>query len=139
MTNSDTNVPVNNKKDQKAHNVTSWSYDMKGHAEKYAQRHFELAHKSPAQLHNVATPCRDDHLKYDFDTVGEFGDVCTQIAFKCLYHALLGRPDILWAGNLLARGVHMEQGMRQNINQTKQLHGLHPQAQRILPCRKQSD
>ena len=63
MTNSDTNVPVNNKKDQKAHNVTSWSYDMKGHAEKYAQRHCELSHKSPAQLHNVATPCRDDHLK----------------------------------------------------------------------------
>ena len=63
MTNSDTNVPVNNKKDQKAHNVTSWSYDMTGHAEKYAQGHCDLAHKSAAQLHKVATPCRDDHLK----------------------------------------------------------------------------
>ena len=132
-------VPVNNKKDQKAHNVTSgattWKDTQRNTRKGILSWHTSLQHNFTTWLHPVETIIS----KYDFDTVGDFADVCTQIALKCLYHARLGRPDILWAGNLLARGVHMEQGMRQNINQTKQLHGLHPQAQILLPCRKQSD
>ena len=32
-------------------------------------------------------------------------DVCSQIVFKCLYLARIGRPDILWSVNKLARAV----------------------------------
>ena len=32
--------------------------------------------------------------------------VCSQIVLKCLYEARIGRPDILWSVNKLARSVH---------------------------------
>ena len=44
----------------------------------------------------VSTPCMDDQqfTKDGFDIVGEFADVCAQIAFKCFYLARIGPPDI---------------------------------------------
>ena len=41
--------------------ISSWSYDMEGHAKKCVKRYCELANKSAQQLHKVATPCIDDH------------------------------------------------------------------------------
>ena len=42
-------------------NISSWSYDMKGHAKKCVERYCELANSTTQQLHKVATPCLDDH------------------------------------------------------------------------------
>ena len=38
-------------------------------------------------------------------SVGELSTVCSQIVLKCLYLARIGRPDILWSVNKLARAV----------------------------------
>ena len=40
--------------------VSSWSYDMAGHAKKCVERHCELANKTTQQLYKVSTPCIDD-------------------------------------------------------------------------------
>ena len=67
----------------------------------------ELANRTTDKLHNVSTPCLDDHqLKNeDLETMGELSEVCSRIVLKCLYLALIGRPDILWTVNHLARHV----------------------------------
>ena len=53
----------NKKATEKPHaeTVSSWSYDMEGHAEKCAERYCELATKTTEQWNKVATPCIDDH------------------------------------------------------------------------------
>ena len=37
-------------------NISSWSYDMEGHAKKCVERYCELANKTTQQLRKVATP-----------------------------------------------------------------------------------
>ena len=39
------------------------------------------------------------------NSVGELSQVCSQIVLKCLYLARVGRPDILWSVNKLARSI----------------------------------
>ena len=41
--------------------ISSWSYDMAGHAKKCVERYCELANKTMQQLSKVSTPCIDDH------------------------------------------------------------------------------
>ena len=38
-------------------------------------------------------------------SVGELSNTCSQIVLKCLYLARIGRPDILWSVNKLARSI----------------------------------
>ena len=87
--------------------VSSWSYDMEGHAKKCVERYCELANKTTQQFYKVATPCLNDHHFKDEEnrSVGELSIVCSQIVLKCLYLARIGRPDILWSVNELARAV----------------------------------
>ena len=56
-------------------------------------------------LYKVSTPCIDDHHFKEEETksVGELSTTCPQIVLKCLYLARIGRPDILWSVNKLAR------------------------------------
>ena len=86
---------------------SSWSYDMEGHAKKCVERYCELANKAIQQLYKVATPCIDDHQfkEEEMGSVGELSKVCSQIVLRCLYLARIGRPDILWSVNKLARAV----------------------------------
>ena len=90
-----------------AETISSWSYNMEGHAKKCVERYCELANKSSQQLYKVATPCIDDHQfkEEEIGSVGELSKVCAQIVLKCLYEARMGRPDILWSVNKLARAV----------------------------------
>ena len=87
--------------------ISSWSYDMVGHAKKCVERYCELANKTTQQLYKVSTPCIDDHHFKEEETksVGELSHVCSQIFLKCLYLARIGRPDILWSVNKLARAI----------------------------------
>ena len=86
--------------------ISSWSYDMAGHAKKCVERYCELANKTTQQLYKVSTPCIDDHFKEEeMKSVGELSQVCSQIVLKCLYLARIGRPDILWSVNKLARSI----------------------------------
>ena len=87
--------------------ISSWSYDMAGHAKKCVERYCELANKTTQQLYKVSTPCIDDHHFKEEETksVGELSNACSQIVLKCLYLARIGRPDILWSVNKLARSI----------------------------------
>ena len=53
------------------------------------------------------TPCFDDHhfKEEDLKFMGELSKVCSQVVMKCLYLARIGRPDILWSVNKLARSI----------------------------------
>ena len=84
--------------------ISSWSYDMEGHAKKCVERYCELANKTTPQLYKVSTPCLDDHhfKVEEMKSVGELSNTCSQIVLKCLYLARIGRPDILWTVNKLA-------------------------------------
>ena len=85
--------------------ISSWSYDMDGHAKKCVERYCELANKTTQQLYKVSTPCIDDHhfKEEELKSVGELSKVCSQIVLKCLCLARIGRLDILWSVNILAR------------------------------------
>ena len=87
--------------------ISSWSYDMEGHAKKYVERYCELANKTTQQLYKVSTPCLDDHhfKEEELKSVGELSKVCSQIVLKCFFLARIGRPDILWPVNKLARSI----------------------------------
>ena len=87
--------------------VSSWSYDMAGHAKKCVERYCELANKTTQQLYKVSTPCIDDHHFKEEGTksVGELSNTCSQIVLKCLYLERIGRPDILWSVNKLAQSI----------------------------------
>ena len=65
--------------------ISSWSYDMGGHAKKCVERYFELANKTTQQLYKVSTPCIDDHhfREEELKSVGELSKVCSQIVLKC--------------------------------------------------------
>ena len=47
----------------------------------------------------------DDHpfIEEENESVRELSTICSQIVLKCLYLARIGRPDILWSVNRLAR------------------------------------
>ena len=66
-----------------------------------------IANRTTQQLYKVSTPCIDDHHFKEEETksVGELSHVCSQIVLKCLYLARIGRPDILWSVNKLARSI----------------------------------
>ena len=87
--------------------ISSWSYDLEGHAKKCVERYCELANRTTQQLYKVSTPCIDDrHFKEEeMKSVGELSQVCSQIVLKCFYLARVGRPDILWSVNTLARSI----------------------------------
>ena len=87
--------------------ISSWSYDMDGHAKKCVERYCELAIKTTQQLYKVCTPSIDDnHFKEEeLKSSGELSKVSSQIVLKCLYLARIGRPDIQWSVNTLARPV----------------------------------
>ena len=88
-----------------AETISSWSYDMEGHAKKWVERYCELANKTTQQFYKVATPCMDDHQfeEEENESVGELSTVCSQFVIKCMYLARVGRPDTLWSVNKLAR------------------------------------
>ena len=87
--------------------ISSWSYDMEGHAKECVERFCELANKTTQQLYKVSTPCIDDHhfKEEELKSVGELSQACSQIVLKCLYLARIGRLDILWSVNQLARSI----------------------------------
>ena len=86
--------------------ISSWSYDMEGHAKKCVERFCELANKTTQQLYKVSTPCIDDHhFKEELKSVGALPKVCSQNVLKCVYLARIGRPDILCSVNKFARSI----------------------------------
>ena len=71
------------------------------------ERKCELAYKTTQHLYKVATPRIDDRQfkEEEMGSVGEWSNICSQIVLKCLYLARIGRPDIFWSVNKLARAI----------------------------------
>ena len=93
---------------EKPHSQTvAWSYDMEGHARTCIAGYGELANKKVEQQYKVSSPCLDDHQfkQEELGSVGELSEVCSHIFLKCLHLARIGRPNILWSVNKLARSV----------------------------------
>ena len=67
----------------------------------------ELANKKVEQLYKVSSPCLDDQKskQEELETFGELSEVSSEIVLKCLCLERIGRPDILWSVNKLARPV----------------------------------
>ena len=85
---------------QKPHAQTvAWTYDMAFHAQKCAERYCELANKKVERLYKVSG--RPLIQEEELDSSGE----CSQTVKKCLYLARIGRSDLLWSVNKLARSV----------------------------------
>ena len=63
--------------------------------------------KTTQQLYKVSTQCIDDHhfKEEEMKSVGELSQVCSQIVLKRLYFARIGRLDILWSVNKIARWI----------------------------------
>ena len=59
------------------------------------------------RLNNSTKYHLDDHhfKEEELKSVGELLKICSQIVLKCLYLARIGRPDILWSVNKLARSI----------------------------------
>ena len=87
---------------------SSWSYDMEGHAKKCVWN--DIVSWQTRRLNRystVSSPCLDDHQfkEEELKSVGELSKVRSQIVVKCSYLARIGRPDILWSVNKLARSI----------------------------------
>ena len=82
--------------------ITAWSYDMERHATQCVEWYCELTNQNIEQLYKA-----DDHQfkKEKLEMVGKCSNVCSQIVLKCLYLARIGRSNILWSLNKLARAV----------------------------------
>ena len=80
---------------------------MAGHAKKCVERYCELANRTTQQLYKVSIPYIDDHhfKEEELKSLGELSKLCSQIVLKCSYLARIGRPDILWLVNKLARSI----------------------------------
>ena len=66
--------------------ISSWSYDMEGHAKKCVERYCALANKTTQQLYKISSPCIDDHhfKEEEMKSVGEWSQECSPIVFKML-------------------------------------------------------
>ena len=83
-------------------NISSWSYDMEGHAKKCVER----KNRTGEQNNSTMKQSRNTILKEaEMGSVGDLSKVCSQIVLKCLYLPRIGRPDILWYVNELARAI----------------------------------
>ena len=80
---------------------------MKHFFEQTVQRYLELTGQTPDTLRHVTTPSIDDHQikPEDFEVEGQLAEVAAQIVLNKLYLARIGRPDLLWSVNILARAV----------------------------------
>ena len=77
--------------------TVAWSNSMEGHAQKCVDRYCEPANKKTEQLYKVSRPC--------MLTIPRKRNYDHKIVLKCWYVATIGRPDILWSVNNLARSV----------------------------------
>ena len=57
-------------------------------------------------IHSINFMPDAHHFKEEeLNSVGNLSKICSQIVLKCLYLARIGRPDILWSVNKLARSI----------------------------------
>ena len=63
-------------------NLSTWSYDLEGHAKKCVERYCEQANKTTQQLYKVSTPCLDDH-QFEEEYMGSVGELSKILLTNC--------------------------------------------------------
>ena len=80
--------------------LTTWKVMRRNAFERY------LNWQTMQQLHKATTPCIDNQfMEEDLASTGDLSKVWPQIVLNSPYLARIGRLDILWLGNKLARTV----------------------------------
>ena len=119
--------------------ISSWSYDIEGHATKCLERYCELANKTTQQLHKVSTPCIDAHhfKEEEMKSVGELSSTCSQIVLKCLYLARILTTRYSMVSEQ-ARTIHhkMDQSLWQTPESIDFIYSSYMWLQTILSCGK---
>ena len=69
--------------------ISSWSYDIEGHAKKRVERYCELENKTTQQLYKVSTPCIDDH-HFKEEEMKSVGELVTSMLSNCSEMLKLG-------------------------------------------------
>ena len=62
--------------------LSSWPYDIEGHAKKCVERYFELANRTTQKLHKVSIPCIDDH-HFKEEELKSVGELATSMISNC--------------------------------------------------------
>ena len=120
--------------------ISSWSYDMEGHAKKCVERYCELANKTTQQLYKISTPRIDDHHSKEEKNWNPW-EKCQKYALKLFWKGLnlarIGRPDILMVSEQTCTIDHkMDQSLWQTIMSFDLLHSSCMWIQTVLPCGK---
>ena len=119
--------------------VSSWFYDMEGHAKKCVERYCELANRTTQHLYKVSTPCIDDHhfTEEEMKSVGKLSQVCS-----CSEMLALGRDWKTWYSMVSEQICTIDYQMDQSLWQTPEsidiFHSSHMWIQTILLCGKHS-
>ena len=99
--------------------ISSWSYDMEGHAKRCVERYCQLANKTTQQLCKVSTPRLDDHhfKEEELKSVGELSKVCSQFFWNAETWHVLEEPifngqwanlhDLVWCLTLTTNNILM--------------------------------
>ena len=69
--------------------ISSWSYDMEGHAKKCVERYCELTNRTTQQLYKVSTPCLDDH-HFKEEELKSVGEIVKRMLSNCSEMLILG-------------------------------------------------
>ena len=119
--------------------ISSWSYDMVGHAKKCVERYCELANRTTQQLYKVSTPCIDDHLfKEEIEIRGRIVKSrlsnCSEM-FTYIWHVL---EDLIFYGQWTHLHDRLQYGPKlwQTTISFDLLHSSHMWIQTVLLCGK---
>ena len=89
---------------EKPHAETvAWSSGMEGHAQKCVE--WTGKQESWAIAQSLGSLLGHQFIKEELESVGKYLKCAHKMFSKCLYLARIGRPDILWSVNKLARAV----------------------------------
>ena len=116
--------------------TVAWSYDMEGHAQKMRWVILRIGEqKDRAFFQSLHTLFGWSQLQEGrHGSVGELSNVCSQMALKFLYLAIIGRLDLLWSVNKFPRGVtKVNESLWQTLSSFDFTHS-HEWPQTILPC-----
>ena len=117
--------------------ISSWSFEMEGHAKKCVERHCEFANKTTQHFFKVSTPCIDDHhfKQEELKSVGELSKVCFP---NCPKMFILGTNWKTSYSMVSFQTCTIDYEMDQSLWQTPEsLHMLHPShmwIQTVLLC-----
>ena len=92
--------------------ISSWFYDMEGHAKKCMERYCELANRTTQQLYKVSTPCVDDH-RFKKEELKSVGELSKSVLSNCSEMFILGTYGKTWYSMFIEQTCTIDHEMDQ--------------------------